>query len=660
MSLSPSIIINKLVLFGKRKNYLVAFNPGVNIIYGDADTGKSSILELVNYLLGANKLNLYEELETSVKYALLELFLNDQVFCIKRDIFEPNTLVEVYRCELDEIEKYNPTKYLPNFSNKSDEYLYFSDFILDSLGLPKLKIKQSPTKDDSKLTRFSFRDLFKYCYLNQDDLGSKNLLDLGNYAVEAKNRETFKYIFNLLDDQISELQAEISDKSSLRNNLTTKAKAVSEFLRDSDFNTQSDIDTFLAQIDANIILVRDHLNEINQRMTADSVVFKGLKETYDETNCIIEIMKQDIDKSSRDIQQYIKLRNDYIQDIEKLKSSIEIKARIGTPTVDISICPVCNQQMTIADVKEHFEINDKEKLNYEINSIKMRIRDLNNIIADHRSMQDYKEMELQKQLVERESIKKHMDSHTSELITPYISERDSFVSELASLEQERKDYLYRLKIRNQHNQINDSITFLDNIIISLNDKLEKLRSEAPAKEQILSGLADRLNNYLKIINIKNRHGIAINERTFLPVIRGVDYKDISSGGLRTITSIGYFSSIISLAKNSEINIPPFLMIDTVGKYLGKTNEKYLPDTSTVTDRDEEMSDPSKYRNIYEYLISLSMEFEAADRQCQFILVDNDVPPEVANDYKGFVIAHFSSDGKNNLPIGLIDDADILQ
>src|ERR1035437_3886481 len=659
MSFQTSIILDKLILVGKRKNYSVPFSPGVNIIYGDADTGKSSILELISYLLGANKLSLYEEIETSVKYALLEVNLNDQPFCIKRDIFDPSRYIEVYRCKFEEIEKFSSTKYLPNFSHKANEYEYYSDFLLDALGLPKIKIKQAPAKEESRMTRFSFRDLFKYCYINQDDLGSKSLLNIGNFTLEIKNKETFKYIFNVLDGQISELQADISEKSLAKSNLDNKLKAVSEFLRNSDFDTQLNIDESLLQIDDKILEIESYIRDIKTRMISDSDVYRSLKSNHDEIIDKIKEVELEIEKSNRYMQQYVRLKNDYMLDIEKFEATVEAKESIGSHRESTSICPICNQQMIFSDVEENFEINSEEKINYEINSIKKRLKDINNFIIEQRNINDIKNLELNELLSEQERIKFHMDNYTSELITPYISERDSFISELASLVQTKKDYLYRLKIRNQQKQMKDMIISLEKSIDNLTEKLERMRKNAPSKEEILSNLSDRLNLFLKFINIKNRKDISISERTFLPKVRGLDYKDISSGGLRTITSIGYFASIIGCAKDEEINIPPFLMIDTVGKYLGKTKESYLVDTIPATDREEGMSDPSKYRNLYEYLILLSMEFEKARKNCQFILVDNDVPPEIQKDYLGFVIAHFSSEGKDGLPIGLIDDADIL-
>jgi hypothetical protein len=47
--------------------------------------------------------------------------------------------------------------------------------------------------------------------------------------------------------------------------------------------------------------------------------------------------------------------------------------------------------------------------------------------------------------------------------------------------------------------------------------------------------------------------------------------------------------------------------------------------------------------------------EEANKSCQIILVDNDVPSFIEEEYKGFIIRRFSKDVNDDLPIGLIDD-----
>lgn len=199
MKLKPNISIASLNLIGYRKNYTIPFYPGINIIYGDSDTGKSSVLEFINYLLGASNIELADEVKSSVEYAALELEINGVKMTIKRDIYRPREYVEVYPCEVDKCSQFFPKKYSPVFTDPHAPDGFFSDFLLDSLGFPKVKIKVSPSKADSDVKRLSFRNIFKYVYVNQDDVGSKSFLELNNPVFATRNREVLKYMFNVLD-----------------------------------------------------------------------------------------------------------------------------------------------------------------------------------------------------------------------------------------------------------------------------------------------------------------------------------------------------------------------------------------------------------------------------------------------------------------------------
>lgn len=39
------------------------------------------------------------------------------------------------------------------------------------------------------------------------------MLNIGNHVLETKNREVFKYIFNVLDSGISEIEVDIASKT---------------------------------------------------------------------------------------------------------------------------------------------------------------------------------------------------------------------------------------------------------------------------------------------------------------------------------------------------------------------------------------------------------------------------------------------------------------
>jgi len=649
------ININHLTLVGIRKNYRTSFYKGVNIIYGDSDTGKSSILEFVNYLLGASSVELADEIKASVNYAALELEINGSTFTIKRDIYDSRKLIEVYRCVFEECDKHFPKRYSPNYKIQSDDG-FFSEFLLDSLNFPKIKLKVSPSRQDSELKRISFRNIYKYVYINQDDIGSKSFLGLGDWSQYTYTKEVFKYIFNVLDENISELNGEISEKTSLYNALRSKYNIVSEFLRETDYETLISLDDTINNVDLLLEQLNESLSKIDIEMTASSDGYKELKNLFNvltlkEKECRLKVLSlQDkIDKYSR-------LKNDYDNDIDKIKAIQSISSRVGVVDKQIYACPICDSHINVEEAELPFEISSESDLNEELSSIVKRKRNITSLVDD--LSLEYKRHLKQEKIYSDDLLKIRglIDAESQSMITPYLTQRDALIKEISSQKKSREHLLKSLKVRNQQEELLQKQSDLEKDINDLKDRLKKLKESAPSLDKILQGLADHLNSYLREINIKNRTDIRICEKNFTPIVRGRDYFKITSGGLRTITSIGYMLSILEYSIDNDINHPRLLLLDTVGKYLGKkTKEKYYSETDGGDDVSEGISDPMKYQNIYEQLLSTAMRAEEKNEPCQIILVDNDIPETFIDRVRTYIVAHYSSTGEYGLAVGLIDD-----
>ncbi|MDN2679465.1 AAA family ATPase [Janthinobacterium sp. SUN033] len=659
MSTKPSIIINQLILVGHRKNYVTQFNRGVNIIYGDSATGKSSILELINYALGAKNFIYEREIETSVKYLAIELSLNNITYVIKRDIFQPQKHVEVYQSTFDTLDTVYPKLLAADFSSSSAPDGYLSDFLLSALNLPILKVKEAPSKVESSMVRLSFRDLFKYNYLKQDDVGSKGFLGNGNWPLSNKNKQTFKYIFNLLDSNITGLEDELGRVTAQKNKLDSKYDSISEFLRETRFESSIELLDSRDELTRQVTILQENLSLINRSIVSDNQSYAYLKEKLVEISLGIKLNDLHTERSMAAIERFSRLKNDYQIDVDKIKSIVEAKALIGDAAQSTFPCPICENTVHLNEINEEYQIDESKNATHEINSINRRIKDINLLIQQERDKLSIAKSEMLVLKEDEEKARRLLDVETSQIITPYLSERDGISSELATVKEKLRQVEDSAKIRRQHKLLFDEATSLGERIVNLTTKLNEMRKLAPSLEEVLSTLGDLLSSYLEIVNIKDRRDISISKSTLLPVLRNRDYGDITSGGLRTILSIGYLSILFNLTLRRDMNLPAFLMVDTVGKYLGKTQSKYN-ETDLKEDTKEGVSDPTKYKNMYSYMLSLAEAAEDLNIPCQILLVDNDVPVDVQRDYSGFTVAHFSSRGENGLPLGLIDDAHLHQ
>ncbi|WLI34279.1 hypothetical protein [Pseudomonas sp. FP818] len=657
MNTSQGLLLKNLVLHGHRKDYRVPFYPGINIIYGDADTGKSSILRLVYYLLGGKEIKLDKEITSSVKYATLEIHINGHPYCISRDIFNASKDVDVYFCELSKISESFPEKYKSSVSKGDDQNKSLSDFLLEVLEFPSVRLKQAPTKDSSETARLSFLDLFKFMYLDQDDVGSANMLDIGNYVLETKNREVLKYIFNVLDSSISELEVEISKKTHDKTQLITQYTAITSFLNQTEFKDTEALDEEINNIDLINIELKEQVSDLNKRMTSDNALYEGLKDALNTISLKIEQQEDTKNSTLRNIERFTRLLNEYQNDIERIKAGLSAKEIIGRDVEEQTNCPICETSIEIHNLSEKFDIPSDTRLKSELTSITRRTKDLKQLISENRTDLETANNLLSALYLEKNKAREMIDDELKSSISPYLAERDAIISEVAQLDERRGKAVHSLRVRNTQTGIADQIGRLAGNIENLKIKLDELKKNSPSLDDVIKDLGIDLNNFIKDVKIKNHYGVGIDNKTFFPVVRDTEYRKINSGGLRTIVSIGYLTSILSQKLRKDTNLPGLLMIDTVGKFLGKTPENAESDQLTTLNDADGVADPEKYKNLFEALIKTAEQFDENNKLCQIILVDNDIPQNVAFEIQGLEIAHYRSNGVNGLPTGLIDDWD---
>jgi hypothetical protein len=648
---SPIIIIHKLKLVGVRKNYTIPFNAGLNIIHGDSDTGKSSILNLIDYCLGASEVDLYTEIENSGRFCLLEVELNGKVYTIKRNIFEPNALIEVFNSVIDEMDNVFALEYGPNY-NKSGDAGFISDFFLDALSIPKIETKQSPSKADSKMNRLSFRDIMKYNYLTQDDVGSKDLLDRKNFTIAVKNQETFKFLHNLLDTNITELQALIAEKTRVKSELDHKYNTISSFFRETQLKTADLLISEKNDIAEKLKSINAELDNLNREMISNTETDSDLRVVIRDFE--IEIREKDrvLDSNRVQLRQNVLLKNDYQLDIQKLKSSVKLFEKLPLQEKMID-CPVCSNSLKLESLKENVIDSDPDLLEQEVRSLNRRTKDITNMIAENRNQIFLLEGQIAALYEKVNQAKSLLDNQTKEMISPFLAQRDGLLTSRAKFLENLSNIEYTLKLRNQLSEIVKSSAKITLELEKLYLSMQELQSNTPTVEFVTNNIADYLKEFLSEVRMNNVFGVNIDARTFLPKVRDREYFQLTSGGVRTLVSVGYYISILQngLAQNS--NHPNFLMIDTIAKYLGKTKSKYMAETDKKEDVKEGIraDDPTKYINMYKYLINVCH----GRTDLQVIIVDNDIPQEIEPLLTESIVKEFNVDGFNGLPRGFIDD-----
>lgn len=641
--------VNFLILVGSSKDYIVPFDTGLNIIYGDSDTGKSSILNLINYCLGAKSVDLYDEIELKGRYCLLDVNLNGIRYTIKRNIFAPKAEIEVYHGAYEEIENSFPKYYSPNY-NQSSEDGYFSEFLMEAMNIPLIKIKEAPSKEITKMVNLSFRDIFKYNYLDQDKIGSKKIFG-ENPIVLTKLKEAFKLMYNVLDGQITEMEGRISVLNTDKNSLSSKNSSVSSFLKETQVESLAELSLKKESLENDFVAIKASINEIDKKIINGSEELNELRFVVNELENSIRDSMQEFSSLDIEIKQNIALRNEYRNDIQKIEATIEAIAKFPKIADKQLECPLCDTVTNVSKLKDYFNNSDSKSIKGELNTLRRRMREL---ITLHQTLKDNQaqlDSEIKSKTTELDELKIILDKQSINIISPYLNHRDALSYRAGTLQSDIKNIQHFYKIRLQQS-INDSeIMELGRKIEDLRDTLNTLKENAPSISNVLNELGQKVKEIMIFVGVKNATNISISPRNYLPIIRNRDYETITSGGVRTVSSVAYFLSLMIYAIENPVNYPSFLMIDTLTKYLGKVKDKDLATTNREEDIKEGMTDFEKYENLYRYVLSLNKFKDSF----QLIIVDNDIPETLSEDIQGYVRKHFST----NIPgteIGFIDDA----
>ncbi len=649
---TPKLIVNHLIIKGHRKDYFVPFQPGLNIIYGDSDTGKSSVLNLVNYCLGANKLELYSEIEIAGNVALLEIELRGKVYTIRRDIFDAKAEIEVFRSAFENIEEVFPQYYSPNYSNEGYDG-YFSEFLLKNMNIPITKVKQAPSKEDSKMITLSFRDIFKYLYLDQDQVGNKRIFG-DNFSRIVKLRETFKLMNNVLDSNITELQQAISEKSSTRKEFNKKNLSITSFLRETKIGSLKELDERRRSIQESLEDYTEIIKKIDKEISADSENFNSFRQNIFKIERAVKSNGREKNRLEFELRNNVLLQGEYTNDLKKMAASIEAIKRLPEHGIQNTSCPVCEQEMSLEDLSKKFSNNDREVIKTEISALNRRKKDLIQIGEKLRVQIQFLSEAIEKHINELDELRFEFDKQTEKIVTPYIGQRDQISSNIGGLNSDLKNLQHFYKIRKQQESIELEIMTLDEDILILEENLKNLKENAPSLDKIFYSLKTNLASFLTYVGMKNVKNVKISDKTFLPIIRNKPYEELTSGGVRNLASVGYFLSLMEYAITNPVNYPSFLMVDTIAKYIGKTSDKKLPETNIEEDRKEGMNDVDKYENLYKYLLNLHDRYSES---FQLIIVDNDIPYKLSEELGPFIRKHFSTNPTSIYSeIGLIDDA----
>jgi hypothetical protein len=636
--MAQNLFIHSLILKGYRKDYKIEFKKGLNFITGPMSTGKSSILEFINYALGSKDHKDYQEVKCSCTDVELIISIFGVKYKIVRPLFYFDRPFKVYTW-VESKQSFTEDFSIFEVSSPRNENS-LSNFLLDKLEVPEITLSNQA---------FSFRDLFKYCYVNQPNIDTENLLNEKNYASDFKRKPTLEIILNSLNELLHQLKELRKQKKEALNKFHDRRTAIYDFLTSVNLNTSA----------KNIIEERNRLNGRKEEITDELNSVKENRKSKDDFTKSLEAQLFIYNKNIRVLtythQERLEyknklnlLRNQYSK--ESVKYDYLLMAQGKIQKIDFEACPSCNSELKIVEFgkcslcgNDLTELDSEEisALKLEQKRLSSKIRELIDFIELQDSEIDQISKEIENVIKKRAKSEEKLNNAQQVYISPFIAKIEELNRELGEIDKQIENIDVTNKVQLELAEISSEIHIAEQRFEDLVKQIKSLEDENVNFDSVIEQLSNTFFNMLKSFDFPKLTDAYIDSSSYLPYVRHVRYDKLGSGGAATLIIIAYFVSILKTClKLKKTYHPGVLMLDTIGKNLGVMENNL--------DEDE-----FRDHRIFRLMVKSLTDFARNNSDnIQLILINNNFTEDVTAEE---IICRFDGDGTHELKYGLIDD-----
>lgn len=215
----------------------------VNFFWGKIGAGKSSIARLIDFCLGA-EIKLTPALQLEFLQATLHLEVAGHPLTIYRER-GAGSVVAAWKEGSDFFEAIIPARVADGVVVPGTSIEVLSDLVFHLAGIPAPKVRKGRGSVEPSMVRLSLRDLFRFCYIDQDEIDSDFFrLDLdSDWARRTKSVDAMRFILGYHQELVAALEAELQAIHEQKLAARTAAEALGKVLEESGFSNPLEIET---------------------------------------------------------------------------------------------------------------------------------------------------------------------------------------------------------------------------------------------------------------------------------------------------------------------------------------------------------------------------------------------------------------------------------
>lgn len=615
----------------------IEFSPGLNVIAGPIATGKTTFMRMCRALLGGPIEHVPPEARENVAALAGRILLTEREFAIVRPFVGTETAkVEIAGAD-------NAWR-LPAIRPDATSTVTYGHWLLDQLKLPLIRVPAARTRPaESAWTPITINDYMLYCFIPSETIDSSVFGHRDTFK-NIKRRYVFDLMFGFYDADIAGLQEQLSTLQARVTYLRAAEVNFRQFAEGTRLENRAHVQEQLQAAESEFRRLEQEIASESTDIDTDSPTSSEARRLRDE------IMR--LDEQAQELLEQMDREENSRADMERLRAQLEVQsARLtkaivtGELLVDLEFlrCPRCGAQVTadrtdpdhcILCLQEPARETVRQDLVNEQARIVDQIQETDQLAGAHRDRLKALETRL-------EGVKPRRQEHAGELefITrTYVSENAEQIRGQAArraelrktIEQLRDDLALFAKLDRTDNEIGE----LEVTIEAINAQIDQKAAAREEASQYVNDLGERFLDIVERLGLPRFPGeprAAIDRETYLPILNGRPFAQLSSSGLMLLTNVAFALAHHVTAIEQGLALPGLLLVDNITKNVG--TEDY---------------DWERVEAVFNLLVELSNEL---GDQFQVIVSSNDVPPQVSD----YVRLHLDEDDRLIRPEGASRD-----
>lgn len=484
--------IKSLIFYNKKgEKRILPFKIGkVNIITGESKTGKTAIIDVINYCLGSEDCRVSEGVirETVEWFAILLHYEQEEVFIARQNpnSLNQNTTQYVYFTNSDKVK----IPEMDELQNNSD-VTTLKDFFTKKLFIAEFT--NTPTTGTREPLAVNFKHSRFYSYQPQDLIAQRNVLfyNQSEPFIAQAIKDTLPYFLGAIREDSMKVELEIANK---KRELNKYEKDLKEYERLKHDGSQKIFELVNEAKQLNLISADRLAEDATQALAALKEAF-AWEQTYNEIaqgenenlKKLLEeklILEKELSAKRDDINAvnaFIKQTSDYSTEVTQQKARLESIKLFGETDAELFSCPLCSQHIE-TDIPSITAINK---------SLADLSENLTTTIAERPKLGQY----VQRLNLEQENLRKQIEIRQNGIKSIYLEQEEA--SKQKDLNLRRGKTIGKISL------------FLESFKAveedkTLKSKIDLLQIEIAALEKFVGTdeKEERLNSILNQINIQ--------------------------------------------------------------------------------------------------------------------------------------------------------------